>query len=97
MKNPIKGLHKEFENRIKLGVMSVLMVHEQVDFNELKDLLEVTDGNLASHTSALEKKEYIRVTKRFVGKKPHTSYSLTPLGRQAFSDHIQALENLLKL
>ncbi len=95
MKNPIKGLHKEFENRVKLGVMSVLMVNDQVDFNELKELLEVTDGNLASHTNALEKKKLIRITKSFVGKKPNTSYSITHKGKAAFAEHISALEKLI--
>jgi DNA-binding HxlR family transcriptional regulator len=96
MKNPIQGLHKEFENRVKLGIMSVLMVNESVEFNDLKQLLEVTDGNLASHASALEKKEMISIQKKFVGKKPNTSYSATTKGRKAFKDHLAALENLLK-
>lgn len=96
MKNPIKGLHKEFENRVKLGVMSVLMVNDEVDFNELKTLLEVTDGNLASHTNALEKKKYISVNKSFVGKKPNTKYSITSSGRKAFGEHLEALEKLIR-
>lgn len=96
MKNPIKGLHKEFENRVKLGVMSVLMVNDEVDFNELKTLLEVTDGNLASHTNALEKKKYISVNKSFVGKKPNTKYSITTNGRKAFGEHLEALEKLIR-
>lgn len=95
MKNPIQGLHKEFENRIKLGIMSVLMVNDSIDFNELKDILQVTDGNLASHINALEKKEMIAVKKQFVGKKPNTSYSATINGRTAFSEHLNALENLI--
>lgn len=96
MKNPIEGLHKEFENRIKLGIMSVLMVNDSMDFLDLKEILQVTDGNLASHINALEKKEMISVTKQFVGKKPNTSYSATTKGRTAFSEHLTALENLIK-
>lgn len=96
MKNPIKGLHKEFENRVKLGIMSVLMVNDQMDFNELKELLEVTDGNLASHTNALENKELIAINKTFVGKKPNTSYSITKKGKTAFAEHINALEKLIQ-
>ncbi len=96
MKNPIEGLHKEFENRIKLGIMSVLMVNDSMDFLDLKEILGVTDGNLASHINALEKKEMISVTKQFVGKKPNTSYSATTKGRTAFSEHLTALENLIK-
>lgn len=95
MKNPIQGLHKEFENRVKLGIMSVLMVNDSVEFNELKELLEVTDGNLASHAAALERKKIISIKKKFVGKKPNTSYSATDKGRQAFQEHLSALEKLL--
>ncbi len=95
MKNPIEGLHKEFENRIKLGIMSVLMVNDSVDFNELKDILEVTDGNLASHLNALEKKDMILVKKQFIGKKPNTSYQATVKGKTSFKQHIQALENII--
>ncbi len=96
MKNPIEGLHKEFENRIKLGVMSVLMANDSIDFNDLKEILGVTDGNLASHINALEKKKMISIKKQFVGKKPNTSYSATAKGRTAFSEHLSALENLIK-
>ena len=96
MKNPIKGLHKEFENRIKLGIMSILMVNDAMDFNDIKEVLEVTDGNLASHAAALEKKQMITITKKFIGKKPNTSYAATEKGRQAFTEHLTALESLLK-
>ena len=51
----IHSLNKDFESRVRLGMMSILMVNEWVDFNEMKKKLEVTDGNLASHSSALEK------------------------------------------
>ncbi len=91
----IHQLNKEFESRVRLGIMSVLMVNDWVDFNEMKNLLEVTDGNLASHSSALEKSNYIEIKKEFVGKKPKTSYRVTQLGRQAFSEHLNALEKLL--
>ena len=92
----IQNLNKAFENRVRLGVMSILIINDQIDFNSLKELLEVTDGNLASHISALEKKEYISVFKEFVGKKPKTTYSITPLGKTAFQEHLLALENLIK-
>jgi DNA-binding MarR family transcriptional regulator len=91
----IDGLNKNFENRVRLGIMSVLMVHDWVDFTEMKELLQVTDGNLASHSSALEKVEYIDVKKEFVGKKPRTSYRVTQKGKQAFQEHLTALEKLL--
>jgi DNA-binding PadR family transcriptional regulator len=76
--------------------MSVLMVNEWVDFTEMKNLLNITDGNLASHSSALEKSEYIEVKKEFVGKKPKTSYQVTPRGRAAFKEHLSYLEKLMK-
>ncbi len=91
----ISQLNKEFESRVRLGIMSVLMVNDWVEFNEMKQLLEVTDGNLASHSSSLEKSEYIEIKKEFVGKKTKTSYRVTQLGRQAFTEHLQALEKLL--
>lgn len=91
----IEGLNKNFENRVRLGLMSVLLVNDWVDFTEMKDLLSVTDGNLASHSSALEKVEYIEIKKEFVGKKPKTSYRVTQKGREAFQKHLAALEKLL--
>lgn len=92
----IDKLNKDFESRVRLGIMSVLMVNEWVDFTEMKTLLNITDGNLASHSSALEKSEYIEVKKEFVGKKPKTSYQVTPLGRTAFKEHLSYLEKLMK-
>ncbi len=91
----INQLNKEFESRVRLGIMSVLMVNDWVDFTEMKNLLEITDGNLASHSSALEKSGFIEVKKEFVGKKPKTSYRVTKNGREAFTQHINALEKLL--
>lgn len=96
MKEVIEKLNKAFENRIRLGIMSALMVNTSVDFLALKELLNVTDGNLASHLSALEKVEYIFVTKEFVGKKTKTSYTATTLGKRAFNQHLGALEKLVK-
>jgi len=96
MKGIIHQLDKAFENRIRLGLMSVLSVNEWVEFNELKQLLDVTDGNLASHISALEKKQFIEVRKRFVGKKPNTAFKITSAGKTAFENHLKALEDLLR-
>ncbi len=96
MKGIIHQLDKAFESRIRLGIMSVLTVNEWVEFNELKQLLDVTDGNLASHIAALEKKGFLEVRKRFVGKKPNTSFRISQAGRKAFEHHIAALENLLR-
>jgi DNA-binding MarR family transcriptional regulator len=89
-------LNKAFESRIRLGIMALLMVEDSVDYNSMKESLDVTDGNLASHIKALEKEEYISVQKSFFGKKPHTRYLVTPAGRLAFEMHLKTLENLLK-
>ncbi len=91
----IEKINKAFESRVRLGVMSVLMVNDWMDFNSFKELLEVTDGNLSSHISALEKLEYIEIRKEFVGKRPKTSYRVTLPGRKAFQEHLSALENLM--
>ncbi|MGJ8592728.1 MAG: winged helix-turn-helix domain-containing protein [Aquaticitalea sp.] len=91
----INNINKVFDHRIRLGIMSILMVNEYADFNTLKELLDVTDGNLASHAKALEAAEYIEVEKQFIGRKPNTRYSTTKLGRAEFSKHIEALEKLI--
>jgi len=96
MKNPINGLNKVFDNRIRLGVMSILVVNEQVNFNDLKQMLEVTDGNLATHLVNLEDNGYIKVYKGFVGRKTNTTYAVTKAGEKAFTDHISVLENMIK-
>lgn len=76
--------------------MSILMVNEFVEFGTLKEQLQITDGNLASHITALEKYKYIEVKKQFVGKKPNTSYAASKAGKKAFSAHLDALERLIK-
>ncbi|MDP2414067.1 transcriptional regulator [Daejeonella sp.] len=96
MKTSLEQFDKAFENRIRLQIMSVLLANEHYDFKSLKDLLDVTDGNLASHIKALEKEEYIIVNKTFIGKKPNTQYSVSEKGRKAFTKHLEALENLIK-
>lgn len=92
----IDKLNKEFESRVRLGIMSVLMVNDWIDFSEMKTVLDCTDGNLASHTSALEKVQYIEVKKEFVGKKPKTSFRVTNLGRVAFTTHLNQLEKIIQ-
>ena len=94
--NPIAGLNKIFDNRIRLGVMSIVMVNDEISFNDLKQLLEVTDGNLATHLQTLEESGFLKVHKGFVGRKTNTTYSITKAGEKAFKDHIQALENMIK-
>lgn len=96
MKNIISNINKAFDHRVRLGIMSVLMVNEYADFTSLKELLGVTDGNIASHIKALEKKGYVTVEKSFIDRKPNTRYSATKTGRIDFQKHIDAIENLLK-
>jgi DNA-binding MarR family transcriptional regulator len=96
MKNPIEHLNKIFDSRIRLGIMSALLVNESVNFNELKEWIDVTDGNLASHIKTLEDNAYIKIQKGFIGKKTNTTYSVTKLGEKAFKLHLEALEQMIK-
>ncbi len=96
MINPIDNLNKLFDSRVRLGIMSTLMVNEEMNFNELKELLSITDGNLASHLKALEENNIIKVEKGFIGRKTNTVYSVTRTGEKAFKAHIDALEKMIK-
>jgi DNA-binding HxlR family transcriptional regulator len=96
MRSIIEGLNKNFDSRVRLGIMSSLIVNDSVEFNTLKELLDVTDGNLASHLKALEKSGLVSVHKQFLGRKPNTTYQITNEGVAQFSAHISALEKLIK-
>ncbi len=96
MKNPIENLNKVFDSRIRLGIMSALLVNEDVNFNDLKELIQVTDGNLASHLKTLEESAYIKVQKGFIGRKTNTTYSVTKSGEKAFKLHLDALEQMIR-
>lgn len=96
MKDILAKINKLFENRIRLGIMSILMVNHWVDFNALKTSLNASDGNIASHMAALEKEELVEVKKQFIGKRPNTSYRATEKGKKAFKEHLDALEQLIK-
>ncbi len=95
MKDILVNINKLFESRVRLGIMSMLIVNDVVDFNSLKSHLDITDGNLASHVASLEKAKYIKVNKSFIGKKPNTTYSVSAAGRRAFNEHLDALERLI--
>ena len=97
MKNIIEHLNPAFDHRNRLGIMSILVVNDWVEYNSLKELLQLSDGNLASHIKALEKVEYIQIKKEFVGKKPLTTYAASESGRLAFTQHLDALESILKM
>jgi DNA-binding MarR family transcriptional regulator len=91
----IENLNKIFDSRIRLGIMSALMVNTEVNFNQLKELIDVTDGNLATHLKTLEESGYIKVFKGFIGRKTNTNYSITKAGEKAFAAHIVALEKMI--
>lgn len=97
MKNPIENLNKSFDSRVRLGIMSALMVNDDVNFNDLKELIQVTDGNLASHLKALEETGFIKVHKGFIGRKTNTTYAATKAGDKAFKLHLEALEAMIQL
>ena len=96
MKNPIGQLNKVFDSRIRVGIMSALMVNEDLNFNDLKAVIDVTDGNLASHIKTLEENKYVKVKKGFIGRKTNTTYSITPAGEKAFRQHLEAMEQIIK-
>lgn len=96
MKNIIENLNKLFDSRIRLGIMSALMVNDEINFNDLKELMQVTDGNLASHLKSLEESGYLRVQKGFIGRKTNTTYSVTKAGEKAFKSHLEALEKMIR-
>ncbi len=96
MVNPINNLNKIFDSRVRLGIMSALVVNDNVNFNDLKELLEITDGNLASHLKALEENNIIKVEKGFIGRKTNTTYAISKAGEKAFKLHIDALEKMIK-
>jgi len=96
MKNPIENLNKTFDSRVRLGIMSALMVNAEINFNDMKELIQVTDGNLASHIKALEESGYIKVHKGFIGRKTNTTYAATKAGEKAFKVHLDALEQMIK-
>ncbi|MBL7718718.1 MAG: transcriptional regulator [Flavipsychrobacter sp.] len=94
--NPIEHLNKIFDSRIRIGIMSALIVNEHLNFNDLKSLIDVTDGNLATHLKTLEENKYIKVQKGFIGRKTNTLYSITEKGSKAFRAHLAALEKIIK-
>jgi DNA-binding HxlR family transcriptional regulator len=96
MKNPFDNLDKILEHRLRLQIVSVLVANDSYDFNALKELLDTTDGNLATHLKALEREKYLSVNKSFVERKPNTRYKITERGRTAFKKHLEAMEELIK-
>ena len=75
--------------------MSALIVNTEINFNELKELIKVTDGNLASHIKTLEENGFLKVQKGFVGRKTNTTYSITKTGEKEFKLHLDALTKMI--
>ena len=96
MKHSIEQLNKVFDSRVRLGIMSALLVNEEMSFNQLKEVVGVTDGNLASHLKTLEANSYIKVEKGFLGRKTNTTYHVTRNGEKAFRAHLEALEQMIR-
>jgi DNA-binding MarR family transcriptional regulator len=88
------GFDQLIHGRVRLGIVSALAVEESLSFNELKERLDTTDGNLSVHARRLEEAGYLEVRKSFEGRVPRTDYRLTPAGRKAlerYLDHMEAL------
>jgi DNA-binding MarR family transcriptional regulator len=96
VKIPFDDLHKAFESRIRLGIMSVLAVNDMLDFTSLREYLDVTDGNLATHLKTLEREGFIGVEKSFIDRKPNTRYYMTRAGKKAFNEHLSVLEAIIR-
>lgn len=96
MTNPFDKLDKTLEHSVRLQILSILVVNEFYDFNSLKEVLNLTDGSLATHIKALEREKYIVVNKSFVDRKPNTRYKISERGRQAFKKHLDAMETIIK-
>ncbi len=95
----LPNLDRIIHERMRLGIVSALAVNDCLTFNELKRLLQTTDGNLSVHARRLEEAEYIGCTKSFEGRMPKTEYRLTPAGRKAFErylDHMEALIHAMR-
>ena len=96
MRRDIEQLNKIFDSRIRIGIMSALIVNEDINFNDLKALIDATDGNLATHLKTLEENKFIKVEKGFIGRKTNTVYTITKAGEKAFRNHLDALEKIIK-
>ena len=96
MKSSIAGLNKIFDSRIRIGIMSALAVNADMSFNTLKEVLDATDGNLATHLRTLEEAAFVKVQKGFLGRKTNTTYALTKAGDKAFRSHLNALEEIIR-
>jgi DNA-binding HxlR family transcriptional regulator len=89
-------LDRLIHERIRLGIVSALVVNESLSFNELKQLLRTSDGNLSVHARKLEEAQYVKCVKSFAGRVPKTEYRLTAAGRRAFARYLDHMEALIR-
>ena len=98
--NPLKRLVEELDpllhERGRLAIVSALAAAPRLTFTELRDALDMTDGNLSVHLQKLEGKGYVAIDKQFVGRRPQTSCTLTRAGRQAFNRYLDHLEAIVR-
>jgi len=97
--NALPNLDRIIHERMRLGILSALAVNESLSFNDLKKLLQTTDGNLSVHARRLEEANYVECMKSFEGRVPRTEYKLTSAGRTAFErylDHMEALIHAMR-
>jgi len=92
----LNGFDKAFESKVRLGAMAALVVNDALDYSRIKELLGVTDGNLATHLRVLEEREFVTYEKEFSGRRPKTIYRATDSGKMAFKAHLKAIEDLIK-
>ncbi len=96
LENSLPHLDRIIHERMRLGIVSALAVNESLTFNELKKLLQTTDGNLSVHARRLEEARYVECTKSFEGRMPRTEYRLTAPGRKAFERYLDHMEALIQ-
>ncbi len=95
VENALPNLDRIIHERMRLGIVSALAVNESMTFNELKKLLQTTDGNLSVHARRLEEAKYVECSKSFEGRMPKTEYKLTAAGRSAFERYLNHMEALI--
>ena len=90
------NLDAVIHERVRLAIISALAVNEELSFNDLKKLLEITDGNLSVHARKLEVAGYVKCSKSFVGRQPRTTFRLSPAGRRALESYLTQMESVIR-
>jgi DNA-binding MarR family transcriptional regulator len=90
------NLDAVIHERVRLAIISALAVNEELSFNDLKKLLEITDGNLSVHARKLEDAGYVKCSKSFVGRQPRTTFRLSPVGKRALESYLEQMESVIR-